>query len=246
VVQYKRDLAASYHNVGWLTHLSGRSEEAISYLTVARRLREELRDSQPENLDYQSELAGVLNDIGLAWYGLALKKHDAPLYATAEQLFRSAREHQRKASHEAPHVLRYRILLASHDFNLARLVAELGRGDDALPLIDEMLTAHPDDAEVVMRAARAMVMVADGTAVEADRERHLARAVKLAARAYLEMPNHPLVVGAPYKEMVRLKDRRDFKELLEKLAANRTTAPALTDSTASGPVPATPPRGPRP
>jgi tRNA A-37 threonylcarbamoyl transferase component Bud32/tetratricopeptide (TPR) repeat protein len=223
VIQYKRDLAASYHNVGYLTHKLGESQEAVAYLNAARKIREELHENQPENLDYESELAGVLNDIGLAWGALAEQKDDPALYATAEQLLRKARDRQRKVSKEAPHILRYRILVATHAFNLGKLVAELGRPADALPLVEEMLTAYPDDAEVLARAARVLVLVADGMQGTPDAEAHLARAVKLTARAYLEMPDRPLMPPLKYKELLRLKDRPDFQEVVAKFAARDGT-----------------------
>jgi tetratricopeptide (TPR) repeat protein len=244
VTQYKRDLAASYHNVGWLTHRLDRSEEALSYLNAARRIREELCESQETNLDYQSELAGVLNDIGLAWYRVAQLKDDRAFrevlsavssglvwhgpdrpgdahayYATAEQVFRSALDRQRRAAKDAPHVLRYRILLASHRFNLAKLVGELGRGANALSLVEEMLSAQPDDPEVMVRAARILVLVAEATTDEAAKETHLAQAVKLASRAYLETPSRPSYGPLNNNELKRIQDRPDFKKLLAKVAA---------------------------
>ena len=276
VTQYKRDLAASYHNVGWLTHRLDRSEEAMSYLNAARRIREELCESQETNLDYQSELAGVLNDIGLAWCRVAQLKDDRAFrevlsavssglvwhgpdrpgdahayYATAEQVFRSALDRQRRAAKDAPHVLRYRILLASHRFNLGKLVAELGNTIEALAFVEEMLTAHPDDAEVLVRAARVLVLVAEAVKEKPGAEAHRARAVKLVARAYLEMPNRPqLPPPLGYKELARLQGRADLKDVMEKLAArdavNSAAGPAPSGSIAPGPVPPTPPQGPRP
>ena len=62
-----RDLATCYHNVGFLLHATQRSADALEFLSKARRIPEEFLDGQPENLDYRSELAGCLNDIGLAW-----------------------------------------------------------------------------------------------------------------------------------------------------------------------------------
>jgi serine/threonine-protein kinase len=219
VAQYKRDLAASYHNVGYLTHKLGDSQEALGYLNAARKIREDLRDNQPENLDYQSELAGVLNDIGLAWHNLAEPANDPRLYATAEQHLRKAREMQRKVSWEAPHILRYHILVARHAFNLGKLVAGLGQTAEALSLVEEMLTARPDDAEVTVCAARVLVLAADGVKGTPAAEAHLARAVKLAARAFLEVPDRPELPPLKYKELKRLEDRPDFREVLAKVAA---------------------------
>ncbi|HSQ54869.1 MAG TPA: tetratricopeptide repeat protein, partial [Gemmata sp.] len=250
IVQYRRDLAASYHNVGYLEHKLGRSREALSYLAAARRIREELSDNQPENLDYQSELAGVLNDVGLAWYRLGQEKDDPSLYSTAEQLFRSARERQRKVSSDAPHVLRYRILAEIHAYNLARLVAELGRPAEAVPLVDEMLAAHPDDAEVLIRAARVLALVSRAMKGSPEAEKHAERAVILASRAFLDMPNN---IGQPplrYPELAWLNDRADFQKLLTTYNLREGSTPAIvparSGSTASVPAPAAPPEAPRP
>ena len=271
VIQYKRDLAASYHNVGWLTHRLDRSEEAVSYLNAARRIREDLSRDQSENLDYQSELAGVLNDLGLAWYRVAELKEARPFrttlsavasspayhlqarpgdshayYATADQLFRAARDRQRKTVGDAPHISRYHILAASHSFNLAKLLAQVGRGAEALPLVEEMLTLRPDDAENVLRAARVLVLVAEAMEGGEEKEAHRARAVKLASRAYLEMPNPPAAALSTNHDMRRLAGRADYKDLLAKLAANPASGPGPSGNTASGPAPVTPPPGPRP
>ena len=64
-VNYRRDRAALTHNLGWVLHSNRQEAEALAVLEAAARLRQELLDSQPDHLDYRSELAGCWNDIGL-------------------------------------------------------------------------------------------------------------------------------------------------------------------------------------
>jgi tetratricopeptide (TPR) repeat protein len=211
VPQYRRDLAASYHNVGWLIHVGGtraNSEEALPYLRHARLLREEFVDVQRENLDYLSELAGVLNDIGLAHSILGR-------YREADDAFAQATQHQDRAFANAPHVRRYRLLLANHLFNRARCQLKLNRFDEAVTMAARLPVLLADDAEAHVRFARvaALTLAARGTVSPGDEL--LDRAVRALNRAAAADPavarywigHEDLVALGVSPDFVTLRDR---------------------------------------
>lgn len=219
VIQYKRDLAASYHNVGFLTNAGNQPEEALAYLKAARVIREELLDTQPDNLDYRSELAGVQNDIGLAWFALAEPRQDPAMFATAEQMFRSALDAQRRVVWEAPHIVRYRILASHHAFNLARQLALKGHVSEVLPLMDLIQGAQPNDPKSVLRAARVLALASRHAGPMADTLAD--RAIELVKRACQDTTNSPGTVELHHPELQLLKGRRAFDEIVMK-RANRS------------------------
>lgn len=250
VIQYRRNLAACFHNVGFLTNGLDHPEDAIAHLNAARRIREELCDNQPDNLDYQSELAGVLNDLGLVWFTLGERKKEPAMYATAEQLFRSALDRQRKVAHEAPQVLRYRILVGNHTFNLARQLALLGKVAEAVPLVDEILQSQTDDANSTLRAARVLILASVSSRGTPQAESLMVRAVGLVQRAYFELPIPPSSMALTVNELAQLKGRPDFDRIAARVAArdavNSSGGSGPSGNISTNPIPGAPPPGPRP
>jgi serine/threonine protein kinase len=214
VAQYKRDLAAGHHNVGFLLHGANRSEEAMFHLKKARKIREEFVEAQPENLDYRSELAGCLNDIGLSWIASDEMKPDHASVASAEQALAAARDHQRKVVHNAGHVPRYRALLANHLFNLGRLQAKIGRGQEAKDAADEMLDLMPFDHEIKIRAARILALAA---ASGGEKGKEFAEAaVAQLKNAFEKPPNSPpMLVYEEYKSILQREDVKALRRRFE-------------------------------
>ena len=62
----RRDLAASYHNLGNLHREQGRSAEAVAFYRKAIVLREQLCRKYPKNAGYQSDLHGSRRKLSLA------------------------------------------------------------------------------------------------------------------------------------------------------------------------------------
>jgi tetratricopeptide (TPR) repeat protein len=216
VAQYRRDLATCYHNVGFLLHAAGRSADGLELLAEARRIREELLGRQPENLDYRSELAGCLNDIGLAWSVIAQAKTDPAAGASAEQALQSARDHQRQVVRRAGHVLRYRVLLGNHLYNLAHLLAECGRAAEAATLLEELQAVQPDDPDTDVRTARVLALAAaHATGPQAD---ELAdRAIQTLERVTARDPDRGAVL-LRYPEFNSLTDRPHFRRWVERVS----------------------------
>jgi tetratricopeptide (TPR) repeat protein/tRNA A-37 threonylcarbamoyl transferase component Bud32 len=171
VIQYRRDRAALTHNLGYLLHLA-RSEEALQVLESACRMRQELLDGQPNNLDYRSEVAGCWNDIGLNLY--VQRRFEAALDALDRAI-----ELQRAVVEAAPQVDRYRRLLCNHHYNRQTNLRMLGRRTEALAAMAECERLLPHDLEQWTRQARVMALLADG----ADRDQFIARSLAALRRA---------------------------------------------------------------
>src|SRR5262249_37637022 len=62
---YRDQCAAAYNEWGLVLLLNGRVEEAEAPLHKARDLRKALADVFPEELKYQEELAGIVNNLGI-------------------------------------------------------------------------------------------------------------------------------------------------------------------------------------
>jgi serine/threonine protein kinase len=230
VAQYKRDLAAMYHNVGRLLFGGKRDDEALDYLHKARRIREEFVEAQPENLDYRSELAGCLNDVGLTWVGKNEREPDPAYVASAERALIAARDHQRAVVQKAGHVPRYRTLLANHLYNLGRLQALTDRANAALATTDELLRIDPYEADAKVRVARIYSLIAgregEGGKDVAD------RAVNLLTETYSSAgPDE--AVGVFYPEFSVLASREDFRALRKRFAASE---PSMVRSGALAPL----------
>lgn len=210
VVQYRRDRAALTQNIGYLTHATGHSADALPVMESARRMRQELLDSQPDHLDYRSELAGAWNDIGLVHH---VQRHNDEALAALQR----AIELQKEVVKLAPHVARYRRFLCNHYFNSAMSYAALDRPAEAVAAINECRAVLPHDPDQWIRVARIHAIVSkqpnsDQSAAEAVAA--LRQAVKLGFRGekLRSLPN-----------LAPLHQRADFAELeadLERRAAN--------------------------
>ena len=221
VAQYKRDLAASYHNVGFLTHGSGKfddEDKALLYLGRARRIREEFVESQPENLDYRSELAGCLNDIGLAWVAKNDLKPDAASIASAEQALSAARDHQRTVVQRAGHVPRYRLLLGNHLFNLGRLYAKSGRDKEAIAAADELQQTLQYENDAKVRASRIYCLAASlGGDAARDYEN---RAIELLLEGLASATSEE-GMALVHSDFQPITKRVEYRRLYNEFVANR-------------------------
>jgi tetratricopeptide (TPR) repeat protein/tRNA A-37 threonylcarbamoyl transferase component Bud32 len=156
VVQYRRDRAALTHNHGYLLHASRQCAEALPVLESACRMREELLDSQSNNLDYRSELAGCWNDVGLALE--ILRKFESAVAALDHAI-----ELQSVVVEAAPQVDRYRRLLSNHYYNRQMCRRQLGRWTAALADLAECERLSPHDPEQWWRQARVLAEMARGS-----------------------------------------------------------------------------------
>ena len=149
IVQYRRDRAALTHNLGYLLHATNQSAESLPIMESACRLRQEILDGEPENIDYRSELAGCWNDRGLVFYRLgrfdeAVAAHDRAI------------ELQATAAAAAPQVKRYRQFLCNHHYNRATDLRELHRPAEAIAAADDACRLMPLDPEQEFRKARVL------------------------------------------------------------------------------------------
>jgi tetratricopeptide (TPR) repeat protein len=152
IVQYRRDCAALTHNLGFLLHATQQSAESLPVMESACRLRQEILDGDPENIDYRSELAGCWNDRGLVLYRLRRFEEAVTAHDRAIEL-------QATAVAAAPQVKRYRQFLCNHHYNRATDLRELGRPAEALAAAEEACRLMPRDPDQEYRKARVLASV---------------------------------------------------------------------------------------
>jgi Tfp pilus assembly protein PilF len=157
-----------------------------------------LVELEPENLDYRLTLAGLLTD-----------------YEPGEALEHFA--HVRARRGDSP------VLLTG----LARCLLNLGRPDDARPLLDAVLAEHPDDWAALFERAR--LAQETGTAEEAEPYIRRAAALK---------PNELGILHGLCTCLERLGKRREAEEVqarLERVKADLARVADLTRKVASRP-----------
>ena len=121
---YRRELAVTCNNLGFLHSDGKRFEEALAAFEQARQHFARLADEHPQALEHHSSLGGVHNNLGMAYESLERTQEALAAYTLAVQ-------QQRTAFEAAPQIDRYREFLSTHFVNLGRTQRAAGRFPEA-------------------------------------------------------------------------------------------------------------------
>ncbi len=119
---------------------------AMPFYQRARKIREQLATSQPENWELQSALGTTLDEVAVIHWQL---EH----YEEASRLFKAATEPLKLAVEHAPAIALYRRNLANHLTNLAIVEREAGRPEAAAKFITQHRALWPDDPAELFKVA---------------------------------------------------------------------------------------------
>jgi tetratricopeptide (TPR) repeat protein len=123
-------LAETDDGTGWMHHLSGRPEQALSFLTQARERRQQLVDADPAHIRWRGNLARTDLHLGIVYR--ALRQTDKAL--SALQQARAGLEPLVRENHEFAEFQR---TLAEVHLQTGNLQHEEGRHADALHSFEE-------------------------------------------------------------------------------------------------------------
>jgi len=215
-VPLQRDLAAVYLLVGYLLHADKHSDEALAYLRPCLELRRQILARDPNTLDFHSELAGSLNNLGLALNVLG-KAGRPDLLEESATLQREAIEHSETACAKSPGVARYKILLSHHYFNLAVVYCDQNRPAGAAKAVARCQELWPRDPEQHLRVARILSRASECKGKEAlspsERTEFVSQALAALRRAVdCGFDNHPLLVGVRH-DLGAIRDLPEFRAL---------------------------------
>ena len=149
VLQYRRDLAISYNNLGRLCSQGHDFDKAQAMFQEACTILEELVRDDPAELNYHSDLGGTLNNLAKAMEQTG--RTDEALTAYAESI-----RHQCFALERAPQVARFREFLAQQYDNYARLLRSRHRvaeAEAALAAGNKLRAARGADCQSAARGA---------------------------------------------------------------------------------------------
>jgi hypothetical protein len=150
-IRFQSDLAVSCNNLGRLYSESGKHQEAREPLGEAIELFEQLVADYPEELNHRSCLGGAQNNLAMAHQRLGNLDE-------AEAAFRAAIEHQRFAFDRAPGLVRFRQFLSNHYRNLADLLRQQGRVQEAVDMALARKQLWPGDPERLFSLAVELAM----------------------------------------------------------------------------------------
>ena len=111
-------------NLGLAQSKLGHATAAESSIRHALALQEALVKQDPQDVDLQSGLGGMYNNLGIVLEELNRT-------ADAVKAYEQAVAHQQQAVASAPQIARYRQFLAKHYFNYGRALRKTGHPDDA-------------------------------------------------------------------------------------------------------------------
>ena len=98
--------------------------EAEKSFQQALELQERLVGQYPQDVELQSSLGGIYNNMGIVLEELQRT-------AEAAEAYQKAVEYQQAAFTRASTVARYRTFLSKHFYNYGRVLRQLGRAEDA-------------------------------------------------------------------------------------------------------------------
>ena len=155
VVAYRRDLAVTLNNLGFLQLRHGQLTAAEASIQDALDAFGTLVREHPQQVDLSSGLGGVYNNLGI----LHERRNEREAAAAA---YRQAAKWQRQSHQAAPQVARYRQFLSKHHGNLARVLRELKRYNEAAEETRQRKRLWPNEPQELYRAAREYALTADG------------------------------------------------------------------------------------
>jgi len=161
---YRRDLAVSYNNRGLMQSRLGSSTEAERSFMQGLDLQNALVAQYPDDLDLQSSLGGVYNNLGIVFEELRRIEDAAVAY-------KHAVEHQRVAFSGAVEVSRYRSFLSKHYFNYGRVLRQLGHPDQAARSALARRALWPNDPQHLFAVAEELALA--GSALQTKDEAEL-------------------------------------------------------------------------
>jgi eukaryotic-like serine/threonine-protein kinase len=185
-LRYRRDLAATQHNLGLLLTESGRTAEAEKALRSARDVRLALLDATPDE-ETRGELAASDHALGL----LLERRKDL---AGAEAAFKSALEQQKKV-----------VEGSTGDSRVVKAWREVARSDNSLGRLAET-TFRKKEAEGYFDSARGILsrLAADSPKVPELRQ-ELGQTLENLGR--LHRDTDPAAAQKDYAEAVRVADK---------------------------------------
>jgi serine/threonine-protein kinase len=151
-------LAQCHANLAMALRSAGRLDEAESVCLKARSLEEALRSDFPEVPDYRSELASILNNLGLLW----TRKEPS----RAQMSYREALELQQALTAEFPRRPDYQLGLAVTRLNLGAVLEQLDLREaerayrEALAIHERLRADFPEVPEYSLDLGRTLYSLA--------------------------------------------------------------------------------------
>src|SRR5262249_34584686 len=139
-------LAQTDFLIGALHGLQGEKTQALQAYHQAQDLQEKLVHAYPDNLDYHSELARTLNNVGLT-----LKAQGR--LDEARTILEQAIDRQRRAFDQPPQIASYRESLAKHYGALAEVHRAVGRPAAAVAASLERRQLGPANPQELYKVA---------------------------------------------------------------------------------------------
>jgi tetratricopeptide (TPR) repeat protein len=144
---YKYLRAVGFNNLGQAhNRMVGQATVAESDFRQALALQETLVKQDPADVQCQSALGGMYNNLGTV-----LEETKRP--EDAVQAYEQAVAHQRVALASAPEVAHYRQLLSMHYFNYGRTLRQIGRPGDAAHIDLARRQLWPNDPQNLVSVA---------------------------------------------------------------------------------------------
>lgn len=160
VIRYRSDLAVNCNNLGQLHQKSEDHQAALKCFDEAIELFAQLASDHPEDYAHRSCLGGAQNNRAMAYRSLGN-------YEKAESAFRAAIEHQQAAFELGPDVVEIRHFLSNHLANLAELLRDRGRLQEAVDVTLTRKQLWPDDPDRLFGVA---VELAQAASIESEED----------------------------------------------------------------------------
>jgi len=223
---YRQSLARSRHNLGNVLVERGQRAEGEKEIRLALGLHKQLMEQESALPEHKSSYASTLHDLARCF-----KEREE--FGEARRLFEQAVQFQRQAYHTAPKHPIYGRFLVKHTWELAHVKLELGAHQQTADTAAELILIRPEDGGDAASAAEltAWCITAVGKDRQLTAEAQRERAADYAARSMALLTD---AVRRGYtnveslnrsKAFAPMRDRPDFKKLLEDLEARRKTAP---------------------
>lgn len=135
----------------------GKPADAEQSFLPALELQRTLVALYPDDLDLQSSLGGVYNNLGIVLEELSRLEDAAVAY-------KHAVEHQRIAFLRAKDISRYRNFLSKHYYNYGRVVRQLGYAEQAVRSALACRELWPNDPQRLLAIAEELALA--GTAMQ--------------------------------------------------------------------------------
>jgi tetratricopeptide (TPR) repeat protein len=223
----QHDLGMVYFELGIGYGNQAKRDEAIEAYEKAVAVFQKLVDAHADNIDYRYKLS-------LNLHNLATQYGPQGMYDKALPLLNQAIGNTRQALDKAPRNSTYRQLLSGHYMTLADQLRQIGRLDESARTTQERGRLWPDDANELFRAGRELARTATAVAkdklpLSADENKQQQRYADQSMnwlRQAVALGYADLKTFQKDEAFAVLRQRDDFKSLLEVVASKSKAAPS--------------------